>query len=105
MNGTESVRALGLALMLCLAASAGRAVVAGDASVDIQTNELLALQDITTVIEAEYAYYEDHGCFATDFAALAPPAGNYLSGNWLAARNGYLFSLSSSYYWSFWVSA
>ncbi|HPO11908.1 MAG TPA: hypothetical protein PLI09_00565 [Candidatus Hydrogenedentes bacterium] len=59
-------------------------------------NENAARASLQQILDAEYAYHRDTGCFATAFDTLTNAVPPYLTGDWYTVRNGYTFVMGGT---------
>ena len=62
----------------------------------LQANESSAIYNLRAVISAEGAYHAQNSRYTTDFADLVNANPPYINGDWVPAKNGYLFKLGGT---------
>ncbi len=62
----------------------------------LQANEASAIQNLRAIISAEGAYHAQNSEYTTDFADLVNANPPFINGDWVPAKNGYLFKLGGT---------
>ncbi|HOJ69930.1 MAG TPA: prepilin-type N-terminal cleavage/methylation domain-containing protein [Candidatus Hydrogenedentes bacterium] len=62
----------------------------------LEANEASAIQNLRAIISAEGAYHAQNNRYTTDFADLVNANPPFINGDWVPAKNGYLFTLGGT---------